>query len=116
MVKEETAAYGSTKPSHGDEKHREVNEELTALLLGNRETASPIDVQTEEKCEEEKQGQQMDLFEEKLLDEKSRSRHKLIGQLFDTYWLVEFNQSLYIIDQHAACLLYTSRQGKQQLF
>ncbi len=102
VVKEETAAYGSTKPSHGDEKHREVNEELTALLLGNRETASPIDVQTEEKCEEEKQGQQMDLFEEKLLDEKSRSRHKLIGQLFDTYWLVEFNQSLYIIDQHAA--------------
>ena len=102
VVKEETAAYGSTKPSHGDEKHREVNEELTALLLGNRETASPIDVQTEEKCEEEKQGQQMDLFEEKLLDEKSRSRHKLIGQLFDTYWLIEFNQSLYIIDQHAA--------------
>ena len=45
---------------------------------------------------------QMDLFEEKLLEEKSRSRHKLIGQLFDTYWLVEFNQSLYIIDQHAA--------------
>lgn len=102
MVKEETAAYGSTKPSHGDEKHREVNEELTALLLGNRETAVPIESQTEEKCEEEKQGQQMDLFEEKLLDEKSRSRHKLIGQLFDTYWLVEFNQSLYIIDQHAA--------------
>ena len=102
VVKDETAAYGSTTPSHGDEKHREVNEELTALLLGSRETASPIDVQTEEKCEEEKQGQQMDLFEEKLLDEKSRSRHKLIGQLFDTYWLVEFNQSLYIIDQHAA--------------
>lgn len=102
MVKEETAAYGSTKPSHGDEKHREVNEKLTALLLGSRETAVPIEPQTEEKCEEEKQGQQMDLFEEKLLDEKSRSRHKLIGQLFDTYWLVEFNQSLYIIDQHAA--------------
>lgn len=102
MVKEETAAYGSTKPTHADEKHREVNEELTALLLGSRETAVLIEVQTEEKCEEEKQGQQMDLFEEKLLDEKSRSRHKLIGQLFDTYWLVEFNQSLYIIDQHAA--------------
>lgn len=102
VVKEETAAYGSTKPSHGDEKRRKVNEELTALLLGSRETAVPIEPQTEEKCEEEKQGQQMDLFEEKLLDEKSRSRHKLIGQLFDTYWLVEFNQSLYIIDQHAA--------------
>lgn len=102
VVKDERAAYGSTNSSSSDEKRREVNEELTALLLGSRETAVPIEPQTEEKCEEEKQGQQMDLFEEKLLDEKNRSRHKLIGQLFDTYWLVEFNQSLYIIDQHAA--------------
>lgn len=48
------------------------------------------------------QPQQMDLFEEKLLEPKARSHHKLIGQLFDTYWLVEFNDQLYIIDQHAA--------------
>lgn len=101
-VRDERAAYGSTNSSSSDEKRREVNEELTALLLGSRESETPIDVQAEERCEEEKQGQQMDLFAEKLLDEKSRSRHKLIGQLFDTYWLVEFNQSLYIIDQHAA--------------
>ncbi len=45
---------------------------------------------------------QLDLFEEKLLAPESRLRHKLIGQLFDTYWLVEFNDHLYIIDQHAA--------------
>ena len=46
--------------------------------------------------------EQMDLFEEKLLEPKSRLKHKLIGQLFDTYWLVEFNEQLFIIDQHAA--------------
>ena len=45
---------------------------------------------------------QMSLFQEKLLEPKARLRHKLIGQLFDTYWLVEFNEQLYIIDQHAA--------------
>ena len=39
--------------------------------------------------------EQLDLFDGKLL-------HKLIGQVFDTYWLVEFNEQLYIIDQHAA--------------
>jgi DNA mismatch repair protein MutL len=50
----------------------------------------------------EKTSEQMDLFEEKLLEPKTRSRHKLIGQLFDTYWMVEFNDQLYIIDQHAA--------------
>lgn len=45
---------------------------------------------------------QMELFEEKLLDEKNLKKHKLIGQLFDTYWLVEFDGKLFIIDQHAA--------------
>jgi len=47
-------------------------------------------------------GSQLDFFEEKLLEPKNRLRHKLIGQLFDTYWLVEFHEQLYIIDQHAA--------------
>ena len=59
-------------------------------------------------------GRQMELFsedaekessektEQKLLDTKSRRRHKLIGQVFETYWLVEFDEKLFIIDQHAA--------------
>lgn len=45
---------------------------------------------------------QLDLFEEKLLSGSARARHVLLGQLFDTYWLVQFEDSLYIIDQHAA--------------
>lgn len=47
---------------------------------------------------------QMNLFEadRKLLDEKSLADHKVIGQLFDTYWLIEFDQKLFIMDQHAA--------------
>ncbi len=53
-------------------------------------------------AKEQPAAEQLDLFEEKLLDPKSRSRHKLIGQLFDTYWLVEFEEQLFIIDQHAA--------------
>ncbi len=51
---------------------------------------------------QEEPARQLDLFEAKLLEPKSRLRHKLIGQLFDTYWLVEFDEQLYIIDQHAA--------------
>lgn len=46
--------------------------------------------------------EQMDLFGEKLLEPKNRNRHRLIGQLFDTYWMVEFDGQLFIIDQHAA--------------
>ena len=46
--------------------------------------------------------QQMELFEKKLLAEESIKEHKIIGQLFETYWLVEFDEKLFIIDQHAA--------------
>lgn len=46
--------------------------------------------------------EQMELFERKLLDAQSVKEHKIIGQLFETYWLVEFDEKLFIIDQHAA--------------
>lgn len=46
--------------------------------------------------------QQLDLFEGKLLSRESVSEHRIIGQVFSTYWLVEFQEKLYIIDQHAA--------------
>ena len=55
---------------------------------------------TEETVQEKPE--QLNLFEEKLLSKESVVEHKIIGQLFDTYWLVEFHDQLYIIDQHAA--------------
>lgn len=45
---------------------------------------------------------QMELFEDVILSPKARLRHRIIGQLFDTYWLVEYDDKFYIIDQHAA--------------
>ena len=45
---------------------------------------------------------QLDLFEEKFLDREVKAEYKLIGQVFDTYWMVQFQDKLYIIDQHAA--------------
>lgn len=46
--------------------------------------------------------EQMELFSDELLTEKARKHHKIIGQVFDTYWLVEYGTELFIIDQHAA--------------
>ncbi|MBU9728245.1 DNA mismatch repair endonuclease MutL [Diplocloster modestus] len=46
--------------------------------------------------------EQLELFEHRLLDKDSRMDHRIIGQLFETYWLVQFQEHLYIIDQHAA--------------
>ena len=53
---------------------------------------------------EEPQGkpEQQTLFTEPLLSEKARIHHRLIGQLFDTYWLIQYGDKLYIMDQHAA--------------
>ena len=45
---------------------------------------------------------QMELFDDRLLSKNARLRHRIIGQLFDTYWLVEYDEKFYIIDQHAA--------------
>lgn len=45
---------------------------------------------------------QMELFDDRLLSKEARKRHRIIGQLFETYWLVEYDEKFYIIDQHAA--------------
>ncbi len=37
-----------------------------------------------------------------FLDKKASKKRNIIGQIFDTYWIVEFDKSMYIIDQHAA--------------
>lgn len=52
--------------------------------------------------EQFQQAKQMDLFEEKLLKRETKAEYRLIGQVFETYWLVQFQDNLYIIDQHAA--------------
>ena len=45
---------------------------------------------------------QMEMFADKILSESSRKRFELIGQIFDTYWLISYEDKLLIVDQHAA--------------
>lgn len=37
-----------------------------------------------------------------FLTRDAKKKHRIIGQLFKTYWLIEYEDKLYIIDQHAA--------------
>ena len=45
---------------------------------------------------------QLDLFEDKFLTREAKEDYRILGQIFDTYWLVAFKDKLFIIDQHAA--------------
>jgi DNA mismatch repair protein MutL len=44
----------------------------------------------------------MNLFEEKILSVDAREEYEILGQIFDTYWLVAYRDRLLMIDQHAA--------------
>ncbi len=46
--------------------------------------------------------EQMTLFDGKMLSKEAREHYEIIGQLFETYWLVALGDKLLIIDQHAA--------------
>ena len=45
---------------------------------------------------------QQNMFQEKFLTKEARAKHRLIGQLFKTYWLIEYDGKFFIMDQHAA--------------
>lgn len=46
--------------------------------------------------------EQMTLFNDVLLSKSAREKHILVGQVFDTYWIVQYGEKMFIIDQHAA--------------
>lgn len=46
--------------------------------------------------------EQMTMFDQGFLSTEGLKRHRIIGQVFETYWLVEMDRRMYIIDQHAA--------------
>lgn len=45
---------------------------------------------------------QLNLFEEKMISETNKDKFRILGQVFDTYWLISFSDKLLIVDQHAA--------------
>ena len=74
------------------------SEEISAARNGQSDFASQ---DTQDKGEsfapQNGQGEQIE-----FLSERARKKHRLIGQVFSTYWLLEYDDKLYIMDQHAA--------------
>lgn len=46
--------------------------------------------------------EQMNLFEDRIISETARPKFRILGQAFDTYWIVVYEDKLLMIDQHAA--------------
>ncbi|HKL80416.1 MAG TPA: DNA mismatch repair endonuclease MutL [Mobilitalea sp.] len=74
-----------------------------------RETAKYVSTNAEGAVKQEDTQQQLNIFADnestdtsQFLSRSALEGHHIIGQVFSTYWLVEFGKELYIIDQHAA--------------
>lgn len=46
--------------------------------------------------------EQLNFFDEKILTKEARQEYRIIGQVFDTYWIIEYRDKMLMIDQHAA--------------
>lgn len=46
--------------------------------------------------------EQMNLFDNRILSQETRPQFEIIGQIFETYWLIVYEEKLLIVDQHAA--------------
>jgi len=78
MVKETTSYSASQNQNTIIEKSLEANEL----------TSSPVIVNNPEQMS--------------FISEEAKADHRIIGQVFSTYWIVEFGDKMFLIDQHAA--------------
>ncbi len=90
--KKQTIKDSDSKWESASGIHKRIGQDVS-------QTVNQMPTQPEQKLEKP---EQQTLFTEQLLSEKARIHHRLIGQLFDTYWLIQYGNQLYIMDQHAA--------------
>lgn len=90
--KKQTIKDSDSKWESASGIHKRIGQDVS-------QTVNQMPTQPEQKLEKP---EQQTLFAEPLLSEKARIHHRLIGQLFDTYWLIQYGNQLYIMDQHAA--------------
>ena len=102
FTKEEEEMFSGTLKDGRNENSAAETADYEVISEKPAESAPPEVDNEPIKSQEQEPPKQLELFEERLLAPESRSRHRLIGQLFDTYWLVQFENNFYIIDQHAA--------------
>lgn len=97
----QTEEAGSTAPNIGQTEEAVS----TAPNIGQVEIVENI-VQNTEHTKEVKYNVhnpvQESFFDKGILSEQAQKEVKIIGQVFDTYWILQYDNAMYMVDQHAA--------------
>ena len=85
----------------------EKTENNTEINTGQPQSQQPIQIEKPKvefvkETDNYAKGTQMSFADVPLLSEEARPKHRIIGQVFRTYWLVEYDEKLFFVDQHAA--------------
>lgn len=110
--------YNSTESSV---KQKNVNENQTAGFIKNitdytkmppTRLPEPFEIKRSDEmikedkkiyeAEKKQEAEQLSMFDTPLMSEKAKADYRIIGQLFETYWLIEYEDKFYMMDQHAA--------------
>ena len=105
----ETPELNQQKDETGEEKLIYEEFDLTKGIRLEEEKASekeentvPKEEQLFTELEKLPSAEQENLFSPSFFSEEGEKEFRLIGQVFQTYWLIEFQKELFIMDQHAA--------------
>ena len=123
-VKEPSVPYGKKEPATDEEKrldyfmekmkervtsyHNQTSQAEVTDKRGVYNKALQLD-KVKKAAEERKNKEKTEhtpkkeeLVPQKILKKDVRQEYRIVGQVFETYWIIEFHNSMYIIDQHAA--------------
>lgn len=98
IVPETTVKSASSAPTAIQEIDRKQPENVSPMEE-HMEAAAP---EISSKSETLSKPEQLSMPLEQFISEEARKSHRLIGQVFKTYWIVEYDSKMYIMDQHAA--------------
>lgn len=95
VIREDAAVFVSPKPQSAVHTPEVACEPALSNAVDSREDQDKLETQKTMQIT-------LESVSPDFLTKDARKKHRIIGQLFQTYWLIEYEDKLYIIDQHAA--------------
>ena len=106
IVQEEPEVYSVQESVTKQDTIETVNPTVLGIIKDSIQTLNPVaatsNVIKAENVVYAAKPEQISLFETPFLSKEAEYEYEIIGQLFDTYWLIAYNEKLLIMDQHAA--------------